>query len=93
MQPKTKAETLANVVKHFKSNGLETGEVIGKAYDMVGAVEGFGIIVDGEQIELYRIDPKTATEETKQNLESARSIGVYNMSGFSFPSQISYVHS
>ena len=51
MQPKTKAETLANVVKHFKSNGLETGEVIGKAYDMVGAVEGFGIIVDGEQIE------------------------------------------
>ena len=34
---------------------------------------------------LYHIDPETATEETKQNLESARSLGVYSMSGMSFP--------
>jgi len=81
----TKKGTLADVLKYFQDNGLETGEVIGKAYDMMGAVEGFGIIVNGEQIELYRIDLKTASEETKQNLESARSLGVYNMSGMSFP--------
>lgn len=77
-------ESLGDLVEHFKSNGFETGEVIGKAYSMMGAVEGFGIMINGEQIEFYRFDIKTTDEETKKNLETARTAGVYSMSGMSF---------
>ena len=75
---------LETVVDYFKKQGLEVGEVTMKAFEMMGAVDGFGIDVEGEQIELYLFDPETANEETLANLEDARSVGKFSMSGFSF---------
>jgi|GEM_PF-1508892 Copper amine oxidase N-terminal domain. len=80
-----KAPDLSDVVTYLKNNGFEIGEVKPKAYSMMGAVDGFGLIVNNEQIELYLFDPSTASQEILKNLESARSIGKFSMSGFTFP--------
>lgn len=81
----SKAVSLADVVEYFKAQGFEVGEIKTKAYEMLGAVDGFGIVIDGSPVELYLFDPKTANDETKKNLEDARRIGKMSMSGISFP--------
>ncbi len=80
-----KPVTLTDVVRYFKEQGLEVGEIVTKAFSMMGAVDGFGIYIEGEQIELYLFDPETADDETLRNLQDAQSIGKFSAFGFSFP--------
>ena len=76
---------LADVVQYFKDQGLSVGDVSTKAYDMMGAVDGFGLDVGGNQVELYMFDPEKANEETLKNLDDAEKIGKFSAMGFSFP--------
>lgn len=80
-----KEKGLADVVQYFKSQGFKVGEVKTKAFDMLGAIDGFGIDVDGEQIELYIFDPNKANDETKKNLDDAEKIGKFSAFGMSIP--------
>ncbi|MFS1519693.1 hypothetical protein V1503_25025, partial [Bacillus sp. SCS-151] len=75
---------LPELVEHFRSQGFEMGEVTKKAYEMLGAVDGFGVEANGTQIEFYEYDIENATEETKANLDNGRSSGTMSMDGFSF---------
>lgn len=84
-QPGSAGETLDDVVEHFRGQGLAIGEKIFKVYDMIGAIDGFGIEVEGEEIELYMFDPAAADSETLEQLESAKTKGQMSMSGFVFP--------
>jgi hypothetical protein len=81
----SKAVKLADVVEYFQQQGLSTGNIISKAFQMIGAEDGFGIIVEGEQVELYLFNPNTADKETLSNLDDARRIGKFSFSGFSVP--------
>lgn len=81
----TEKRGLADVVDYFRAQGLEVGEVVTKAYGMIGAVDGFGIYIEGDEVELYLFDPKRADEKTLNNLEDARRIGKFSAIGFSFP--------
>ena len=82
------SKSLSGIVNHFKDNGFIVGDVHTKAFEMLGAVDGFGIDVDGEQIEFYLFDRTSANEETLKNLEDAEVLGKINMSGFSIPAKI-----
>lgn len=85
VQTGTEKSRLTNVVDHFRSQGLSVGKITPKAYEMLGAIDGFGIEVEGEQIELYLFDLATADEDTLKQLDSARTFGKMSMSGITFP--------
>jgi hypothetical protein len=82
------AKSLADVVDHLKESGLDVGDVETKAYEMLGAVDGFGIAVEGETIELYQFDPNSDDEVSKKNLADGKSIGKMSAAGFSFPAKV-----
>src|SRR5690625_1884480 len=46
-------DPLDDVVAHFENDGFEIGEKTEKVAEMVGATDGFGIALDGTDIELY----------------------------------------
>ena len=68
---------LNEVVEHFRNNSLDVGETYMKAYKMMGAVAGFGLEVEGGEVELYLFDPATAAAETVKSLEEARNTGKF----------------
>mgnify|MGYP001177147432 FL=1 len=56
---------LADVVAYFREQGLTVGEnEVFKRAAAIGAVDGFGIDVEGAQIELYMFDAEMAPDET-----------------------------
>lgn len=72
-------DPLDDVVAHFENDGFEIGEKTEKVAEMVGATDGFGIALDGTDIELYLYDDDSEDlEEIKENNE-------YDMDGFVFP--------
>jgi len=74
-------DILGELVDYFAASGLEVGERQMKAYGMLGAAAGFGIEVEGDEIELYLFDPDTADEETLEYLEIARDSGKFKFVG------------
>jgi len=67
---------LESVVNYFESNGYSIGEKSVKAFEMVKATEGFGIEVNGANVEFYSYDPNS------EALKEIQSSGKYNMDGF-----------
>ncbi len=72
---------LGDLVEFFKSNGFTVGEKTEKMAAIIGAKAGFGIQVNGKNIEIYEYDSKSKDELTVNNLETARD-GYIDMSGF-----------
>jgi len=68
---------LAAVVDHFNDVGLDVEDVHPKIYDMIGAVGGIGLEVEGGGVELYLFDPETADEEVAKSLEDAHDTGIF----------------
>ncbi len=79
---------LASVVEYFREQGLAVGERSPKFYDMMGAAAGFGVDIEGDEVELYLFDPETATPELLESLEIARETGKFDMMGFPMPAVI-----
>lgn len=71
-----KEKTLEELVEHFKQSGFNIGDKTKKAPEMIGASEGFGIEVDGEDIEIYQY------ELDSEDLDEIKSNGEYEMEGF-----------
>jgi len=84
----TSEDPLAAVLKYFEEHGLVIGDKTGKAFDMLGAVNGFGVEVNGQNIELYLYDLEKADDSTLESLESVKANGMMTMSGFSFSAKI-----
>jgi len=79
---------LDDLVDYFVENGLDVGERQMKAYRMLGASAGFGLIVEEDEVELYLFDPETATEKTLEYLYAARETGKFvfeEMGGMEIP--------
>ena len=79
---------LAGVVENFKEQGLAVGERSPKFYDMMGAVAGFGIDIEGDEVELYLFDPETSSPDVLENLELARETGEFDSMGFPMPAYV-----
>ncbi len=79
---------LASVVEYFRAEGLEVGERSPRFYDMMGAAAGFGVEIEGEEVELYLFDPETASPDMLESLEIARETGKFDMMGFQMPAVI-----
>jgi hypothetical protein len=84
-EPVVKEKSLSDVVTYFKSQGYQVGEVSTKAFQMLGAKDGFGITINGKPIELYQFDPNSTNADAQKNLKDAQTIGKVSMSGFSIP--------
>ena len=61
---------LERMVNHFRDAGLQIGEYTEKSYEMIGASAGFGLEVEGGDIELYYYDPNQTDAEVLNNLEN-----------------------
>ncbi len=90
LEEKRIAETtiLDDLVDYLAEHGLEIGERTMKAYGMLDAVAGFGLMVEGDEIELYLFDPETAGETTLEYLYEARETGKFifeEMGGMEIP--------
>ncbi|GAH29557.1 unnamed protein product [marine sediment metagenome] len=79
-----KKSGLAIVIEKFEEK-FDVGDRKMKAFGMIGAEDGFGLIVEGEEIELYKFDPDSDDEKTRENIKSAKTTGTMKMEGFSFP--------
>ncbi|WP_316568929.1 hypothetical protein [Neobacillus sp. YIM B06451] len=77
--PVIKSEGLADLISYFKSSGFTIGEVKEKAFEMLGAKDGFGIEINGHEVEFYEFDANA------ENLKEAESKGTVSMDGISFP--------
>ncbi|WP_053366578.1 hypothetical protein [Bacillus sp. FJAT-27245] len=77
--PVIKSEGLADLISYFKSSGFTIGEVKEKAFDMLGAKDGFGIELNGHEVEFYEFDSNAP------NLKEAESKGTVSMDQISFP--------
>ncbi len=85
---KTEATILDELVEYWAEHSLEIGERTMKAYGMLGAVAGFGLMVEGDEIEVYLFDPETAYEKTLEYLYEARETGKFvfeEMGGMEIP--------
>ncbi|ADH97780.1 hypothetical protein [Salisediminibacterium selenitireducens] len=80
--PEAVDDELQAILDHFEGDGFDVGEQAFKAYEMVGAVDGFGVDVNGEEIELYLYD------EGSEELEELRSEGQFDMDGFPIPGEV-----
>ena len=72
---------LGDLVDSFKSNGFTVGEKTEKMAAIIGAKAGFGIQLNGKNVEIYEYDPDSKDELTVNNLETAKD-GYIDMSGF-----------
>ncbi len=61
---------LEQMVNHFKNAGLQIGEYHEKSYEIIGASAGFGLEVEGQEIELYYYDPNKTDQEVLDNLKN-----------------------
>ncbi|MTI94358.1 MAG: hypothetical protein FH749_02565 [Firmicutes bacterium] len=84
----TDNEPLADLLGHFEQHGFTVGEETLKDYSMLGAVDGFGIELDGEDVEFYLFDPATDDPDAQQLLEDARTKGTITMWEITFPALI-----
>jgi hypothetical protein len=72
-------------IDHFDKN-FNVGKKSLKAFEMVGAVEGFGLFVDKEEIEIYLYDPTSDKPLTQNNIKKAKIEGTMVVEGFeNFP--------
>lgn len=62
---------MKRLVDHFKKAGLKIGEYHPKLYEMAGASAGFGLEVEGDDIEIYYFDPAKTDEETINRLKES----------------------
>jgi hypothetical protein len=82
-----KTEHLNDILGYFKTYGFVIGAQSTKAYTMIGASDGFGIIIDGEKLELYEFDSpdNTTLQQYKQTgklvTESAYVNGKFMLAG------------
>lgn len=65
-QAAEKPKHLADLVSYFKDKGFAVGSKSEKAYQMIGAINGFETTLDGEQVELYEFDPKQSNATLEQ---------------------------
>ncbi len=72
---------LGDMVEFFKSNGFTIGEKTEKMAAIIGAKAGFGIQLNGKNVEIYEYDAESKDELTVNILETARD-GYIDMSGF-----------
>jgi|GEM_PF-855685 len=79
---------LAGLLEYFSEQGLEVGERSPRFYDMMGAVAGFGVDIEGDEVELYLFDPETASPDLLESLETARETGKFDMMGFQMPAAV-----
>jgi len=78
----TAESELLKVVEFFRANGLVVGEQILKSYKMIGAQAGFGLEVEGGEIELYIFDPNTIEDDVMTALNKARNTGKFPYPSF-----------
>ncbi|HLR04138.1 MAG TPA: hypothetical protein VK111_15440 [Virgibacillus sp.] len=69
-------ETLDDIVQHFDDSGFDIGDKTEKFPEMIGASEGFGIEIDGEDIEFYEY------KSDSDDLENIQSNGEVEMEDF-----------
>ncbi len=77
LEIETFEDELLKVVDHFRENGLDVGERHPKAFGLLDAIAGFGVEVEGNEVELYLFDLDNGDPETIDNLEEARSTGMF----------------
>ncbi|MFW5877737.1 MAG: hypothetical protein ACOCUP_01360 [bacterium] len=70
-------DKLIEVEEYFRASDLNIGERYLKHHDMVGAAAGFGIEIEGKEVELYYYDPETTDQGTLKSLEEARETGKF----------------
>ncbi len=68
---------LLEVLDYFQNNGLNVGERTIKAYMLLDAVAGFGVEVNGNEVELYLFDPDKAQVKTVEHLKQADETGLF----------------
>ena len=73
---------LNELVEFLGAEGFAIGERSMKGYSMMGAVAGFGVEVEGNEIELYLYDRETADSALLENLEQAEETGEFFMETF-----------
>ncbi len=50
------SKAINDLIEHFASYGLEIGEKQEKIAAFIGAIDGTGLVIDGESIEFYKYD-------------------------------------
>ncbi|MFP4662656.1 MAG: hypothetical protein ACLFPF_10720 [Halanaerobiales bacterium] len=66
---------LIELEEYFRASDLNIGERYPKYHEMVGAAAGFGIEIEGKEVELYYFDLETADTATIKSFEEARETG------------------
>lgn len=80
-QAAAKPKHLNDVVSYFKEKGFTVGEKSEKAYQMIGAIDGFAITINDQQVELYEFGPKQSNatlDQAKETGKFANSTAVVN---------------
>lgn len=49
-------KTIDGLVQHFTASGLDVGERSEKFYSLIGAENGFGVEIGGEEVEVYQFN-------------------------------------
>lgn len=70
---KTTKELSIDVFKNeLQKNELTISEETQKSAALIGAEEGYGYIINGNPIEIYKFDEKSTDDLTKSNIKSAK---------------------
>ena len=78
---------LQEVVDHFRAAGLEVGARSPRYAGMMGAVDGFGLEIAGDEVEIYLFDSAAADENLAGRLVEAAETGKFHfeMMGMDIP--------
>ncbi|MFW5991701.1 MAG: hypothetical protein ACOCQN_00740 [Halanaerobiaceae bacterium] len=68
---------LIEVEEYFRASDLNIGERLLKHHEIVGAAAGFGIKIEGKEVELYYYNLETADAGTIKSFEEARETGMF----------------
>lgn len=71
--------TLDDVINYFGHMGFEIGEQSNKVAELLGAAEGVGVKLNGQEVELYLYD------EESVDLEEIHTSGSYALNGVESP--------
>lgn len=74
-------DPLGAVEAHLEGEGFDIGEHTEKEHEMIGAENGYGIEVNGEEVELYLYDPEAP------ELQEIDETGEYDMDGLVFEAE------
>lgn len=79
-------KSISDLVAHLKASGVPVGQQSTKQYAFIGAVDGCGLEIGGQEVEIYKFDTNDSSQ--RKILDKVKKEGTFTVMGFTVPAKV-----